>query len=185
MKKVKSFIVLCVLLILVLLVTMAIVFTRKSQSPTSYSVSEQDNAKNHLSALSTSEHMSASVTEEGESVLVYYNMERNAGNPHLVIPSEYENLRVKSVDLTWYENDEKHPVTYLKSIRFEEGIQKLLSNLENVNHLEAVYIPASFSSIPKHAFDSCRETVTLWVVKGSYGEVYAKKRGITYKYQKQ
>lgn len=121
----------------------------------------------------------------GEASLDYINFANNFGDSSLVIPSKFKDKEIKIVDLVWLEAGEETPVTYLKSVEFQEGIEKLSDSLCYVTNLQTAKIPASMKSMPDNTFEESKDSVTLFVVKESYGEEFAKKNGFQYEYQKE
>lgn len=145
---------------------------------------EEDVAKaDRQPGLTDTEHMSAVVSEEGVATLAYYNKTTISGAPDLVIPAEKDGLSIEDVDVLWLEADETTPVTYLKSIAWEEGIKNVEGNIDCCTALKEATIPKSVKKLPPHAFEGSADSVVLRVVKGSYGEKYAKKNGLKYEYQ--
>ena len=70
---------------------------------------------------------------------------------------------------------------YLKEIIFEEGMEKIPSQLIlRSETLERVVIPQSVKEIEEAAFSNCGNMV-IYGISGSYAEEYAKEKGIPFK----
>ena len=74
--------------------------------------------------------------------------------------------------------------TTLKNVTIEDGIETIGGGFVQCSKLEKVVIPSSVTKIEKGEFRYSKDTVTLYVKKGSYAEKYAKKNKLRYKYSK-
>ena len=63
-------------------------------------------------------------------------------------------------------------------------IETIGGGFAQCSKLEKVVIPSSVTKIEKGEFRYSKDTVTLYVKKGSYAEKYAKKNKLRYKYSK-
>lgn len=98
----------------------------------------------------------------------------------LVIPAKYDGKKINRFDISFYNDD----VTTLKNVTIEDGIETIGGGFVQCSKLEKVVIPSSVTKIEKGEFRYSKDTVTLYVKKGSYAEKYAKKNKLRYKYSK-
>jgi len=97
-----------------------------------------------------------------------------------VIPAKYDGKKINRFDISFYNDD----VTTLKNVTIENGIETIGGGFAQCSKLEKVVIPFSVTKIEKGEFRYSKDTVTLYVKKGSYAEKYAKKNKLRYKYSK-
>ena len=88
----------------------------------------------------------------------------------LVIPAKYDGKKINRFDISFYNDD----VTTLKNVTIENGIETIGGGFAQCSKLEKVVIPSSVTKIEKGEFRYSKDTVTLYVKKGSYAEKYAK-----------
>ncbi len=99
----------------------------------------------------------------------------------LTIPAEYEGEKVKNLSVIW-SNGAVESNSDLKKVVIEEGVEECECCFAICDSLETVVVPASIRKLFKYEFDRSRDSVTLYVKKGSYGEKYAKKHRYRYRY---
>ena len=93
---------------------------------------------------------------------------------------QYDGKKINRFDISFYNDD----VTTLKNVTIEDGIETIGGGFVQCSKLEKVVIPSSVTKIEKGEFRYSKDTVTLYVKKGSYAEKYAKKNKLRYKYSK-
>ena len=93
---------------------------------------------------------------------------------------QYDGKKINRFDISFYNDD----VTTLKNVTIENGIETIGGGFAQCSKLEKVVIPSSVTKIEKGEFRYSKDTVTLYVKKGSYAEKYAKKNKLRYKYSK-
>jgi hypothetical protein len=100
----------------------------------------------------------------------------------LTIPAVYDGKEIYQFDITF--DNEGKAVSTLKHVVIEKGIRSFSYSFTVCTGLETVVIPKTVTSIYKDEFERSRDTVTLYVKKGSYAEKYAKKHKLNYCYGK-
>lgn len=99
------------------------------------------------------------------------------GKKDIVIPKKIDNIKVRTIEKgAFYGNDEIRSIDIAYGV---EGIgQDAFATSEN---LSTVKIPKSVTKIGEGAFDFCGEDLTIYGVKGSVAEEYAKANDISFK----
>lgn len=111
-------------------------------------------------------------------IITYSNLN---SSEELTIPAEYEGEKVKDVMINW-SNGRVESNSDLKKVVIEEGVEECEYCFVICDSLETVVVPASIRKLGKFEFDRSRDSVTLYVEKGTYGEKYAKKHHYRYRY---
>ena len=151
-------------------------------SPTASRVQESPNPDDETSGIvKTSKQETWNVINVNKKNILDINTFNDFGKrSDLVIPAKYDGKKINRFDISFYNDD----VTTLKNVTIENGIETIGGGFAQCSKLEKVVIPSSVTKIEKGEFRYSKDTVSLYVKKGSYAEKYAKKNKLRYKYSK-